>query len=138
MNALRYSLKQLLTAHRDRKFVVPTYQREYEWETPSEGKGEVGQFWEDIWHNCWKAGRKHFLGVILVDERGADSELVDGQQRVTTMFLLVLALRDLLKSRSVSVFNPERWLKCAADTALRLVLQDGPGLNQCTVCRNLE
>jgi Protein of unknown function DUF262 len=95
MNALRYSLKQLLTAHRDRKFVVPNYQREYEWETPSEGKGEVGQFWEDIWHNCWKAGRKHFLGVILVDERGADSELVDGQQRVTTMFLLVLALRNL-------------------------------------------
>jgi hypothetical protein len=61
-----------------------------------------------------------------VDERGADSELVDGQQRVTTMFLLVLALRDLLKSRSLSVFNPERWLKCAAGTALRLVLQDGP------------
>jgi uncharacterized protein with ParB-like and HNH nuclease domain len=76
MNALRYSLKQLLTAHRDRKFVVPNYQREYEWETPSEGKGEVGQFWEDVWHNSWKASRKHFLGVILVDERGADSELV--------------------------------------------------------------
>ena len=126
MNALRYSLKQLLTAHRDRKFVVPNYQREYEWETPSEGKGEVGQFWDDIWHNCWKAGRKHFLGVILVDERGDDPGLVDGQQRVTTIFLLVLALRDLLKSRSLSVFNPERWLKCAAGTALRLVLQDGP------------
>ncbi len=126
MNALRYSLKQLLTAHRDRKFVVPNYQREYEWETPSEGKGEVGQFWDDIWHNCWKAGRKHFLGVILVDERGADSELVDSQQRVTTIFLLVLALRDLLKSRALPVFNPERWLKCAAGTALRLVLQDGP------------
>jgi hypothetical protein len=47
MNALRYSLKQLLTAHRDRKFVVPNYQREYEWETPSEGKGEVGQFWDE-------------------------------------------------------------------------------------------
>jgi hypothetical protein len=47
MNALRYSLKQLLTAHRDRKFVVPNYQREYEWETPSEGKGEVGQFKKD-------------------------------------------------------------------------------------------
>ena len=88
-----------------------------------------GQFWDDIWHNCWKAGRKHFLGVILVDERGADSELVDGQQRVTTIFLLVLALRDLLKSRALPVFNPERWLKCAAGTALRLVLQDGPCLD---------
>jgi hypothetical protein len=126
MNALRYSLKQLLTAHRDRKFVIPNYQREYEWETPSEGKGEVGQFWDDIWHNSWKAGRKHFLGVILVDERGADSELVDGQQRVTTVFLLLLALRDLLKSRGLPTFNPERWLKCAAGTALRLLLQDGP------------
>jgi hypothetical protein len=126
MNALRYSLKQLLTAHRDRKFVIPNYQREYEWETPSEGKGEVGQFWDDIWHNCWKASRKHFLGVILVDERNTDSELVDGQQRITTVFLLVLALRDLLKGRSLSVFNLERLLKCAAGTALRLVLQDGP------------
>jgi uncharacterized protein with ParB-like and HNH nuclease domain len=131
MNALRYSLKQLLTAHRDRKFVVPNYQREYEWETPSEGKGEVGQFWDDIWHNSWKAGRKHFLGAILVDERGADSELVDGQQRVTTVFLLLLALRDLLKTRGLSIFNPERWLKCTAGTALRLVLQDGP-------CRDSE
>jgi hypothetical protein len=76
--------------------------------------------------HCWKAGRKHFLGAILVDDRVTDSELVDGRQRVTTIFLLVLALRDLLKSRSLSVFNPERWLKCAAGTALRLVLQDGP------------
>jgi uncharacterized protein with ParB-like and HNH nuclease domain len=54
MNALRYSLKQLLTAHRDRKFVVPNYQREYEWETPGDGKGEVGQFWDDIWHIAGK------------------------------------------------------------------------------------
>ena len=59
-----------------------------------------------------------------MDERGDDSELVDGQQRVATMFLLILALRDLLKSRSLSVFNPERRLKCATDSALRLVLQD--------------
>jgi hypothetical protein len=31
-----------------------------------------------------------------------------------------------LKSRGLSIFNPERWLKCTAGTALRLVLQDGP------------
>ena len=41
MNALRCSLKQLLTAHRDRKFVVPNYQREYEWETATQIAGEL-------------------------------------------------------------------------------------------------
>jgi hypothetical protein len=49
------------------------------------------------------------------------------------MFLLVLALRDLLKSRSLSVFNPERWLKCATGTALRLLLQDGPGQDAASI-----
>ena len=131
MNALRYSLKQLLTAHRDRKFVIPNYQREYEWETPSEGKGEVGQFLGRYLAQLLESRAQTFSGVILVDERGADSELVDGQQRVTTVFLLLLALRDLLKSRGLPTFNPERWLKCAACTALRLVLQDGP-------CRDFE
>ncbi|MDO1580965.1 DUF262 domain-containing protein [Rhizobium oryzicola] len=83
---------------------VPDYQREYVWgETNPKGEGgeEVDQFLMDIYseyENATKdAAPEYFIGTIVVC-MGKDDvfELVDGQQRTTTAYLTLCALRDAL------------------------------------------
>ena len=97
-----------LTIHelfqRERRYVVPLYQRAYVW-------GQQGQ-WEPLWEDIGRqaegcleqegqtARRSHFLGAIvlnvsrIVGSGVARSEVIDGQQRLTTLQLLIAALRD--------------------------------------------
>ncbi len=89
-------------------YIVPNYQREYVWT-----KDEVEQMISDI-YNEFEYGEalpknmekreanipEYFLGSIVVckfSEGGNKFELVDGQQRTTTTFLLLCAIRDYLK-----------------------------------------
>lgn len=65
-------------------FLVPGYQRGYRW-----GRQEVGQLVKDIHGNL---GRNYCLQPIVVKNTGNEWELVDGQQRLTTLHLLVRAL----------------------------------------------
>ena len=75
-------------------YAVPDYQREYVWETE-----QVEQLLNDI--NAELAGNdpttapEYFIGSIVVCP-GTDSvlELIDGQQRMTTLFLTLCAIRD--------------------------------------------
>lgn len=97
-----------LTIHdlfqRERRYVVPLYQRAYVW-------SQQGQ-WEPLWDDIERQAegcleqeghavrRSHFLGAIvlnvsrIVGAGVARSEVIDGQQRLTTLQLLIAALRD--------------------------------------------
>ena len=69
------------------RFEVPIYQREYSWATD-----EVKEFWDDL-----KEARQepsYFLGLLILTESGGRFHVVDGQQRILTLTLLVIALRD--------------------------------------------
>ncbi|KAB2728006.1 DUF262 domain-containing protein [Brucella anthropi] len=97
-----------LTVHdlfqRERRYVVPLYQRAYVW-TKNE---QWEPLWEDIERNaedCLDAEsqigrRSHFLGAIvlnvskIVGAGVARSEVIDGQQRLTTLQIFIAALRD--------------------------------------------
>lgn len=78
-------------------YTVPDYQREYVWETE-----QVEQLLGDI--NAEHAGNdpakapEYFIGSIVVCS-GSDGvlELIDGQQRMTTLFLTLCAIRDRFK-----------------------------------------
>lgn len=81
---------------------VPDYQREFVWgETDTRGNGgeEVEQFLNDIYSEYENATRdnapEYFIGTIVVcmDEKNI-FELIDGQQRTTTSFIILCALRD--------------------------------------------
>ncbi|HWA24359.1 MAG TPA: DUF262 domain-containing protein [Lacunisphaera sp.] len=67
-------------------FRVPKYQRGYRW-----GKLEVGRLLDDIWEN----GDKDYSLQPLVVKRDAEDawELVDGQQRLTTLYLIFLYMQ---------------------------------------------
>ena len=77
--------------------VVPVYQREYRWELAA-----CQQLLDDV-RGIADApdGETHFLGSVLssvADESaGGDLVLIDGQQRVTTLMLLIAALRDAVR-----------------------------------------
>lgn len=62
-------------------FFVPGYQRGYRW-----GRTEVRNLLKDIWES---RERPYYLQPIVVQELGDEFELVDGQQRLTTLFLIL-------------------------------------------------
>jgi Protein of unknown function DUF262 len=69
------------------KFMVPAYQRGYRW-----GEEEVSQLVEDIAAN---AEQDYCLQPVVVKALNDDNwELIDGQQRLTTLLLLVRALGE--------------------------------------------
>ena len=90
---------------------VPDYQREYVWgETGREGErgDEVEKFLDDIYREleAVEGGQppEYFIGTIVVCE-GDDSiyDLIDGQQRMTTSFLTLCALRDALSQAAAEI-----------------------------------
>jgi len=88
----KYSIQQ---AFKECFYIVPDYQREYVWTDK-----EVHQLLEDIGEQI-DAGttREYFIGTILVSptDQSDHYEVIDGQQRLTTFFLLLCAMKELFK-----------------------------------------
>ena len=74
----------------DKHFVIPVYQRNYDWK-----KEQCKQLFDDL-IDISKTNRTHFLGSIvsIYHDDGEDLEylIIDGQQRLTTLSLLLLAI----------------------------------------------
>lgn len=77
-------------------FVVPDYQREYVWKVDD----QVEQFLVDI-DNEFEPGAKeqssYFIGSVIVVKNGEKFDVIDGQQRLTTIVLTMCAFRDVMK-----------------------------------------
>lgn len=70
---------------------VADYQRNYDWT-----KTELDDTWRDLTSTI-TTGKDHFFGSLILQRLGDEScELVDGQQRVTSLFLIAARLRDEL------------------------------------------
>ncbi len=90
----RYSVEE---AFRECFYIVPDYQREYVWTDK-----EVQQLLDDIDEQIdGGSGREYFIGTIIVAPTAEKNhyEVIDGQQRLTTFFLLLLALRNLFRGQ---------------------------------------
>lgn len=77
-------------------FYIPNYQRDYAW-----GSEQFNDLWEDLKENVEIVKDKgqsdesgHFLGTIVIAPHGSYNtyDLIDGQQRMTTIFMLLYAL----------------------------------------------
>lgn len=88
----KYSIEE---AFRECFYIVPDYQREYVWTDK-----EVHQLLEDIGEQI-DAGttREYFIGTVLVSPTKQKNhyKVIDGQQRLTTFFLLLCALKHLFQ-----------------------------------------
>lgn len=70
-------------------FSIPDYQRPYRW-----GEEHIGDFWNDITTAYDSNEENYFLGSLILVNRGSDFEVVDGQQRLTTILIFLAVLRD--------------------------------------------
>ncbi|WRA98798.1 DUF262 and DUF1524 domain-containing protein [Helicobacter pylori] len=82
--------------NQNNQFVIPIYQRLYSWK-----KEQCEQLWDDIIKTGGNDQIKgHFIGSILYvrddDTHSSPLLIIDGQQRLTTITLLFIALRDHL------------------------------------------
>lgn len=98
LNPIHVTVSQLLEG---RLFRIPGYQRAYSW-----GKNQRSDLFKDI-EEAQRSGRDHFMATVVGLARdkilvGADEfrviELVDGQQRVTTLVILLKAIEKALSS----------------------------------------
>ncbi|MGW3823128.1 DUF262 domain-containing protein [Streptomyces sp. NPDC005071] len=83
----------------DYDFRVPDYQRPYAWETD-----QAEQLLADLEEALLRGnGEPYFLGslVLVKDSRVAKSDVIDGQQRLTTLTILLAVLRDLAQQADV-------------------------------------
>lgn len=90
-------LGKLFTAEFD--FAIPDYQRPYSW-----GTDETLQLLDDLQGSLDRdTDEPYFLGsIVLVKEKGQPAaEVIDGQQRLTTLTILLSVLRDLATDASL-------------------------------------
>lgn len=84
----------------DKNFIIPVYQRNYDWK-----KEQCKQLFDDIVQIEKDGFRTHFLWTIVVysdDGYGKELYVIDGQQRLTTLSLLLLAIYKLLSTGEIS------------------------------------
>ncbi len=103
MLAVQANLLTLLDGRK--QFIIPIYQRTYRWELK-----QCRQLWEDILRTAQDARiPAHFIGSVVYIKAGPYDApvtttpqmlLIDGQQRLTTLSLLLIALREALKATS--------------------------------------
>lgn len=75
-------------------YTIPSYQRNYVWESD-----QVYDFLRDMKDNYLDhANDEYFLGSYIKQVRDYSNDLLDGQQRITTLFLLFAFLRDYKKT----------------------------------------
>ena len=97
MNANKVSLLNGLIGKDRRQFIIPIYQRKYKWTNE-----QCTRLIDDI----IRSGKKHimhFTGTVVYEEKGGTfnvAYLVDGQQRITTLMLIIKALSLITKNKT--------------------------------------
>lgn len=90
------------------QYVVPKFQRDYTWEMEN---------WDDLWNDIKTLFRKeedeHYMGyLVLQTTNNKEFQIIDGQQRLTTLSIIVLAtlksLNDLVETGIDSENNTKR------------------------------
>lgn len=91
------TLNKLLNT--SRQFIVPIFQRNYSWQ-----KSQYEQLWFDILRaSKFKEKQNHFIGSIVYIDMGTPAGrpqqllLLDGQQRLTTISILLCAIKDYVQ-----------------------------------------
>jgi len=129
------------------KYVVPRFQRDYAWQVEQ---------WEDLWSDVETLVDEHYhyMGYIVLQRKGQhDFEVIDGQQRLVTLSLIVLAamrqIKDLAESNHEAEENEERLrvltdrfigaknsISLRVDNKLSLNRNNGSSFKE--ICSNLE
>ena len=91
----------------NKQFIIPVFQRDYSWTTE-----QCQQMWDDIVRSGSGDDDSHFMGsfVYVAGNTGAVFSswlVIDGQQRLTTLTLLLIALRDHIRDANWTGNQPD-------------------------------
>lgn len=93
MDAQKGNIYQIFNG--DKQFIIPVYQRYYSWD-----KEQCERLWNDIVNMQIQNKAGHFVGSIVnIAEKAMPTGvqkymIIDGQQRMTTLTLMLIALRN--------------------------------------------
>ena len=120
------------------QFVIPVFQRDYSWT-----EAECEQLWKDVTEIARDTTeRGHFLGSVVYISTGDTSAgftrwlLIDGQQRVTTLVLLLTALRDHIEESGWSGDDDGPTAKRVDAYFLKNVQEEGNRLHKLVLRRH--
>lgn len=97
---MRGNVKDIFTIFdgTDRELIIPVYQRNYDW-----GEKQCERLYDDLVDVIRKDRPKHFFGAVVGrPETGFAWVVIDGQQRLTTTSLLMLALSNSLAQGTIN------------------------------------
>ena len=123
----KQSVKQLLEGGKDHPFVIPEYQRPYEWESD-----QIQTLFDDLWNfttdeNEGPEGTgTYFLGSIVSyqNEQG-EQEIIDGQQRITSLFLLLRAIYTSISNCEKTCKEADNFIKQIEPTLWKTNIMTG-------------
>ena len=72
-----------------KKYIVPKYQRDYSWNNSNDE-------WELLWEDIISKNEFHYVGILVLQEGEKEINIIDGQQRLTTISIIILAALYLL------------------------------------------
>jgi hypothetical protein len=82
-----------------KEFVIPAYQRDYAWE-----KQQIDELFDDI-SEALETGTNHYIGTFILSKSNKERlyKIVDGQQRLTTLTMLLDALIGRLSNQGLQI-----------------------------------
>lgn len=107
LNVTKKSISSLFSEMQGTKFIIPDYQRPYKWDLE---KCEI--LWQDLtsfFEEKKTVSEEYYLGTIVTcknDESGKiEIEVIDGQQRITSLLLLLRAFYSKLENSAIEDDN---------------------------------
>jgi uncharacterized protein with ParB-like and HNH nuclease domain len=91
MKAAESTLSEILSS--TKVYEIPEYQRPYSWECK-----HVEELMNDLYEAFENESSEYFIGSIIVIEKEKTFEVIDGQQRLTTLTLVLAKLKDLISN----------------------------------------
>ena len=82
----------------DKRFIIPLYQRNYDWKIEN-----CNQLFQDLLKLHKTKRKSHFFGSIVssIENGSEDRFIIDGQQRITTVSLILIALVNAYKANEI-------------------------------------
>lgn len=118
----------------DKRYVIPVYQRKYDWKVDN-----CRQLYADLERVIRDGRSHHFFGSmvsqIVPDGSKIEYHIIDGQQRLTTVTLLLLAISNMIRSGKMKsadgtvadlIMNVTESSRKALAVALRLIFLRRP------------
>jgi uncharacterized protein with ParB-like and HNH nuclease domain len=92
-------------------FRIPNYQRDYAWDT-----GNVDDLFEDILEAI-ETETSHYIGtfILAAGSSGSQFNVVDGQQRLTTLIMLFNAVIERLQNQTEQIINKDKFVRSQTD-----------------------